>query len=174
MDAVLLVKLGAIVILLVLGSRIPGFWTRRLFVSPPRTQKPDPDEPSNWREIFSMLCATLVALLLVIPILRHAPAFGLEPTTDVPHLLQRLKGGSAIVADKERHAAVPLRWARGYTIESVSRSALADARSYVRGQPTRHPDLAIPGWTPVEPVSGSREEEWIGENRKWIGPRTPG
>lgn len=79
MDMVLLVKLGAIVTLLVLGSRIPGFWTRRLFVSPPRTRKPDPDEPSNWREIFSMLGATLVAFLLVIPVLRRAPAFGLEP-----------------------------------------------------------------------------------------------
>jgi len=78
-DTVLLVKLALLVVLLVWGSRIPGFWARRLFVSPPRTQKPDPDEPSNWREIFSMLGATLVALLLVIPILRHAPAFGLEP-----------------------------------------------------------------------------------------------
>ena len=72
-----------------------------------------------------------------------------HPTTDVPRLPQRLKGGSAIIADKERHATVPLRWARGYTIESVSRHTLADARSYVRDQPLRHPEWAIPGWLPL-------------------------
>jgi len=94
-----------------------------------------------------------------------------HPTTNLPHLLQRLKGGSAIVADKERHASVPLRWARGYAIDSVSRHNLANARSYVRDQPGRHPELAIVGWAPLEPVSSAREDEWIGENRTWIVPR---
>ena len=94
-----------------------------------------------------------------------------HPTTSIPRLLQRLKGGSAVVADKERHAAIPLRWAKGYTIESVGKNTLADARAYVRDQPRRHPDLAIPGWVPANPVTGTREEEWIGENRTWIRGR---
>ncbi|HEU5466958.1 MAG TPA: IS200/IS605 family transposase [Gemmatimonadales bacterium] len=94
-----------------------------------------------------------------------------HPTTNIPQLLQRLKGGSAIVADQERHATVALRWARGYTIDSISRHNLADARAYVRDQPGRHPALVIPGWRPADPVSSAREEEWIGENRTWIVPR---
>lgn len=77
-DTVLLVKLAGLVVLLVVGSRIPGFWTRRVFVNTPKKHPSDPDEPSNWHEIFSMIGVTIVALLLVIPILRRTPALGLE------------------------------------------------------------------------------------------------
>ena len=79
MDAVLPVKLGAIVVLLVMGSRIPGFWTRRLFVDPPDVDRSDPDHPSTWHEIFAMAGVSFVALLLLIPVIRRAPALGLEP-----------------------------------------------------------------------------------------------
>ena len=88
-----------------------------------------------------------------------------HPLTNVPRLLQRLKGGSAIIGDREHHTSVPLRWARGYTIESVSRHSLAGARAYVRNQAKRHPTEAIPGWEVPESVSAAREAEWIGEGR---------
>ena len=41
----------------------------------------------------------------------------LHPTTNISRLLQRLKGGSSVLANREGHAARPLRWARGYNIE---------------------------------------------------------
>ena len=68
-----------------------------------------------------------------------------HPLTIVPRLLQRLKGGSAIIGEKEHRTSVPLRWARGYTIESVSRHSLDKARAYVRDQTRRHPLEVITG-----------------------------
>ena len=94
-----------------------------------------------------------------------------HPLTNLPRLLQRLKGASANVASREHHASVPLRWARGYTIESVSRRALSDARGYVRDQAKRHPGDRIEGWTPGESVSAEVEAEWISEDRRFLGRR---
>jgi REP element-mobilizing transposase RayT len=63
----------------------------------------------------------------------------LHPTTNISRLLQRLKGGSSVLANRAGHAAAcPLRWARGYNIESVSPRALAAAREYVLRQPAHH------------------------------------
>ena len=73
----------------------------------------------------------------------HILAF-LHPTTYVPRLLQRLKGGAAVVAWKEGVTPwAALKWARGYSIHSVSRRNLDAVRDYVRSQPARHPDRAI-------------------------------
>src|SRR5690349_7735121 len=73
----------------------------------------------------------------------------LHPTTDITRLMQRLKGGSSVLANREGHVTgKPLRWAKGYNIESVSPRALAVARRYVIGQATKHPEEAIPGWNP--------------------------
>ena len=64
----------------------------------------------------------------------------LHPTTNISVLLQRLKGGRSVLANREGHAGVrPLRWAKGYNIESVSPRALDDARAYVLGQAMHHP-----------------------------------
>ena len=71
----------------------------------------------------------------------------LHPTTFIPKLMQRLKGGSSVLANREGHATQrPLRWAKGYNIVSVSPRALATARAYVLNQPSHHPGEAIPGW----------------------------
>lgn len=72
----------------------------------------------------------------------------LHPTTNISKLLQRMKGGSAAVANREGHtqAARPLRWAKGYSITSVSPRALFAAKRYVTEQATHHPREAIPGW----------------------------
>jgi putative transposase len=84
----------------------------------------------------------------------------LHPTTNISRLLQRLKGGSSVLANREGHAAArPLRWARGYNIESVSPRALEAARAYVLQQPTHHPREAILGWNGAgeTPNEGSGE-----------------
>lgn len=71
----------------------------------------------------------------------------LHPTTCIPKLVQRLKGGSSVLANREGHVTGrPLRWERGYNIESVSPRALERVRAYVLGQAHRHPGEAIPGW----------------------------
>jgi putative transposase len=74
----------------------------------------------------------------------------LHPTSSISRLLQRLKGGSSVLANREGHAGPrPLRWAKGYNIESVSPGAIESARAYVLGQAKRHPQEAIPGWDPA-------------------------
>ncbi len=62
-----------------------------------------------------------------------------EPTTPIPRLVQRLKGGSSVIVNRERGSTVrqPLRWAKGYNIDSVSRQAVEKVRAYVRNQPDR-------------------------------------
>ena len=80
----------------------------------------------------------------------------LHPTTGISRLMQRLKGGSSVLANREGHAGSrPLRWEKGYNIESVSPRALDAVQVYVLGQATRHPDEAIPGW---ENGSDGRDE----------------
>ena len=75
----------------------------------------------------------------------------LHPTTAIPRLLQRWKGGSSAIAAKEGHTAGRrLRWERGYHIDSVSRRALDAVARYVREQPGHHPDEAIPDWEPPD------------------------
>src|SRR5437867_7788935 len=94
-----------------------------------------------------------------------------HPTTDLAHLLQRLKGGSAAIAGKERHSTEGnrLRWAKGYSIHSVSPRGVAAAREYLRAQPVHHPDQAIPGWSGDQPeYEGAGLDEWRSEIRKRV------
>ncbi len=75
----------------------------------------------------------------------------LHPATDISRLAQRFKGGSAVLAEREGHGPKnqPLRWAKGYDVQSVSPRALLDVRRYIGQQNSRHPDEAIPGWHPI-------------------------
>jgi REP element-mobilizing transposase RayT len=68
----------------------------------------------------------------------------LDPATNISRLVQRLKGRSAVLAAREGHG--PIRWARGYNLESVSPRAVAAVAGYVLSQAARHPHEAIPGW----------------------------
>ena len=72
----------------------------------------------------------------------------LHPLTNIPQMIQRMKGGTAVIATKEGHAPRdrPLRWAKGYAIHSVSSRAVPAVREYVRRQADRHPKDAIPDW----------------------------
>jgi len=83
------------------------------------------------------------ALVLEIGIVRtHVHLLiQLHPTTAIPRLLQRMKGGTSVA----RHE---LRWAKGYNITSVHPAGLEMVRQYVRNQHLRHPTEAIPNWPP--------------------------
>jgi REP element-mobilizing transposase RayT len=69
----------------------------------------------------------------------------LDPTTSIPRLLQRLKGGSSVIVNRERGSTArgALRWAKGYNIDSISPRAVPAVRAYVRDQALRHPQEAI-------------------------------
>ena len=74
----------------------------------------------------------------------------IHPSTSIPRLLQRMKGGTAVGAVTVRDRALgPLRWAKGYSISSVSERAIRRVGAYVREQHLRHPTEAIEGWPPV-------------------------
>jgi REP element-mobilizing transposase RayT len=55
----------------------------------------------------------------------------LNPATSIPRLLQRMKGGSAMIANRDHLASRdrPLRWEKGYSIDTVGRRALVDVRA---------------------------------------------
>jgi putative transposase len=101
----------------------------------------------------------------------------LHPETRIPRLVQRCKGGSAYLAAKERLTApgAVLRWAKGYSVQSLSPRALASARGYVRGQPSHHPDMAIAGWEGDTGLyDGTGLDEWLGQGRARVRGRSRG
>jgi REP element-mobilizing transposase RayT len=71
----------------------------------------------------------------------------LNPTTSVARLLQRIKGGSARLANRGvvARGGARLRWARGAEIHSVSSAAVAAVRDYVRDQADHHPNERVAG-----------------------------
>ena len=94
-----------------------------------------------------------------------------HPTTNLSRLLQRLKGGSSAIAGKEQHSSEKnqLRWAKGYSIRSVSLRSLPTVREYLRQQPVRHPNEAIAGWEGDQPeYETAGQDEWRSESRKRI------
>lgn len=89
-----------------------------------------------------------------------------HPTTHLPRLLQRLKGGSSVIAGRERRAArgKDLKWAKGYSIHTVGPRSLELVRDYLRQQPTHHPAEAIGEW-PGDHPEPDPTEEWLGPDR---------
>jgi putative transposase len=67
-----------------------------------------------------------------------------RPTTELPRLLQRLKGSSAALLRRDH--GIRIRWAEGYNIETLSSRALGTVAAYVERQAQHHPDEAIPDW----------------------------
>ena len=71
----------------------------------------------------------------------------LHPCAVIPRLMQKLKGGSAVIINREYgNAAERFGWAAGYNLETVSPRSLTAARDYIRHQPEHHRSEAIPGW----------------------------
>jgi putative transposase len=67
-----------------------------------------------------------------------------HPTTSIPRLLQRWKGGSAVIAAREGVVRPRgLAWAKSYSVTSVGPRQLPAVRDYVANQAQRHPDTAI-------------------------------
>jgi len=105
-------------------------------------------ETADWLKTFlSTTCIQERARLLELGMVQtHVHAIArLHPSTQIPKLLQRLKGGSSNAAGKLGlpKSGKSLKWDRGYNIESVSPRNLHIARMYVRNQPSHHPDEAI-------------------------------
>jgi len=98
----------------------------------------------------------------------------LDVTTRLPRLVQRWKGGSAAVARQEKHGSTdaPLRWSKGYAIQSVSPRALQAVRAYLRAQSRHHPHRVIAGWKgdPGE-YDPAGADEWRGRGRMRIRAR---
>jgi len=79
----------------------------------------------------------------------------LHPSTVIPRLLQRMKGGTARVINRHAVSKGPaLRWAKGYRVISVSPRQQDVAAAYVRHQHTHDPEEAIPGWS-GQPVASA-------------------
>lgn len=70
----------------------------------------------------------------------------LHPTTSIPRLLQRMKGGSSVIVNRADWTLTSLRWAKGYNVDTVSCRSLDAARSYVINQHRRHPQELLEGW----------------------------
>jgi putative transposase len=78
-----------------------------------------------------------------------------HPTTALPRLLQRFKGGTAHGINKgSASKRTDLRWAKGYSIRSVGTAELERIVAYIRNQPHHHPEEAIVGWDP-KPVASA-------------------
>jgi REP element-mobilizing transposase RayT len=89
----------------------------------------------------------------------------LHPTTSIPRLVQRLKGGSSVVATRDGHCPSRnrLQWEKGYNIHTVSERVLKRVAHYVEAQPFRHPAEAIAGWHPTRfgsDVASATVAEW--------------
>ncbi len=70
-----------------------------------------------------------------------------HPTNPVSTLVKRLKGASSAVAAQEGLGGLGrLYWAKGYSVQSVSSRALEAVRTYLRRQPSHHPEEAIVDW----------------------------
>jgi REP element-mobilizing transposase RayT len=72
----------------------------------------------------------------------------IHPTTNWPRLIQRLKGGSSMLANREGQVDCdhPLKWAKGYSVQTVSPCNVDKVRGYLKKQSLHHPEKAIPGW----------------------------
>ena len=73
-----------------------------------------------------------------------------HPATGIPRLIQRLKGTTSHDLVNVSRNTPRLHWAKGYTVESVSRRAVLQVLHYLANQPAHHPNDAIvglPRWT---------------------------
>ncbi len=73
----------------------------------------------------------------------------LHPATSIPRLVQRLKGTTSYSLRANHQSGTQVRWAKGYSVRSVSEQAIADVHQYVATQSQRHPAEVIPGWPPA-------------------------
>lgn len=71
----------------------------------------------------------------------------LHPMTVIPRMLQRMKGGTATLMNRQIQSPLgELRWAKGYSITGICPRHIDLIANYVRTQAARHPNENIPGW----------------------------
>jgi REP element-mobilizing transposase RayT len=77
--------------------------------------------------------------------------FEARTTTSLPRLVQRFKGGSSALINREGHTEgpTPIRWAKGYAIHTVGTRGLRAARAYVERQDEHHPAERIEASVPA-------------------------
>jgi REP element-mobilizing transposase RayT len=123
-------------------------WTTR-----DRAELIDADGAAFLRQFLPKAARRYRAQVLAMGIVRdhvHLLLF-LDALVDIPTLVQRLKGASARIANRDRvMGAVRLRWAKGYDLRSVSPRAVPAATAYLASQNRRHPAQAIT----AEPTPG--------------------
>lgn len=90
--------------------------------------------------------------LAIMPDHVHA-VVELTARTDVPRLLQRLKGASARFANRDGWTEKHLRWERGYDSRTVARENLGSLRAYLDSQSSHHGRPLLARW------SGPRRSE---------------
>jgi REP element-mobilizing transposase RayT len=83
----------------------------------------------------------------------------LHPMTLIPRMLQRMKGGTATLMNRQIQSPLGvLHWAKGYSLTSVCPRHLDAIAAYVRHQDIRHPNETIPGWI-NKPVASATSAE---------------
>ena len=137
-------------------------------------------EPLISAEVATFLCSFLraiavqerVRILEIGMVTTHVHILArTNPMTDLSRLLQRLKGSSAAVANKERHAPqnAPLRWAKGYSLHTIGSRQVIAVRDYLRKQSAHHPQHAIAGWRGDDPeYERFGTDEWRSEERSGL------
>ena len=107
----------------------------------------DRDAETLLRRLLPAIAREERAVILELGIVRtHVHVLlQIHPTTPIPRLVQRLKGGSSVIVNRERGTTArhALRWAKGYNIDSISPRSVMNVRTYVRDQAAHHPREAI-------------------------------
>ncbi|OGU00679.1 MAG: hypothetical protein A2085_02820 [Gemmatimonadetes bacterium GWC2_71_10] len=84
--------------------------------------------------------------LAIMPDHVHA-VVELTTRTDVPRLVQRMKGASARFANRDGWTRTHLRWERGYDARTVARDGLGRVRAYLDSQSEHHGRPLLARWT---------------------------
>jgi len=63
------------------------------------------------------------------------------PDTNLSSFIREAKSSSTLRINRGRAPGAPFRWCRGYYANTLSRSHVAAARTYVGAQFHRHPEL---------------------------------
>ncbi|HTY06835.1 MAG TPA: transposase [Gemmatimonadales bacterium] len=70
---------------------------------------------------------------------------------DIPNLMQLIKGGSSYAASRVPGNKLELRWARKYSVTTVSPKSLQHALQYLQRQDERHPGEMVTRASPASP-----------------------
>lgn len=97
----------------------------------------------------------------------------LHPASDLCRLVQRCKGGTSFMAQRDRvgHSAAVLRWARGYNVETITPSAVESVVAYLRDHPRHPPALVRVGPRRAVPEPGPLRVASPGRGRSEPDPR---